>query len=54
MQDLNRDGDLGLDGLIVVLLDQEFRFRKDEVEEIFSIIQQNHVFRYREFLIQYN
>ncbi|CDW85652.1 protein fantom [Stylonychia lemnae] len=53
-RDFNKDGNLDKNGFSATLLNHQFGFKPDECIELFSIVQRENVFHYRDFIAQYN
>lgn len=53
--DYNKDGELNIDGFKAALLDRAIEgFKIEEIVEIFSIVQVNNMFHYKDYIFQYN
>lgn len=52
--DLNRDGQLNIDGLTAALLSDEFMYKVDEAKEIFNLVKRGEMFFYRDYLTLIN
>jgi hypothetical protein len=49
-QDHNKDGGIGVDGMVAALLSQDFGFNKEEAIEVFILLKTGDDFIYGDFL----
>lgn len=52
--DGNRDGKLYLNGLKAAILHSEYKISPDEAVQIFSLIQKENFFYYKEYILRLN
>lgn len=53
-QDFGKEGMLNIEGFKAAALMPEFMFRVDEANEVFSLLQRNGQFNYRDYLVSNN